>query len=66
MKASPVRMSPTAVISPPVPVAEMVKVLVLLSVVRETPEPASMFKAVVVESAVIVVSVGTTMEEKRF
>ena len=55
MKAAPEVTSPTAVISPPVPVAEMVKVLVVLSVAKVTPDPAATFKAVVVELAVIVV-----------
>ena len=55
VNAAPVATSPTAVISPPVPVAEMVNVLVVLSVANVTPDPAVTFKAVVVELAVIVV-----------
>ena len=66
VKAAPEVTSPTAVISPPVPVAEMVKVLVVLSVANVTPEPASTLRAVVVELAVIVVWVGTTIDENRF
>ena len=41
MKASPVKTSPTAVISPPVPVAEMVIVSVPALVVIVAPVPAT-------------------------
>jgi hypothetical protein len=66
VKAAPVVTSPTAVMSPPEPVAEIVKVLVVLSVAKVTPDPASTFNPVVVELAVIVVWVGTMIEENKF
>jgi hypothetical protein len=55
VKAAPEVTSPTAVISPPEPVAEIVKVLVVLSVAKLTPDPATTFKVVVVVLAVMLV-----------
>lgn len=66
VNAAPVVTSPTAVISPPEPVAEIVNVFVVLSVTKVTPDPASTFKVVVVELAVMLVCVGTAIVEKRF
>lgn len=66
VKASPLETSPTAVMVPPVPVAEMVKVLVELFVASETPDPASMFKVVVADEAVMEVSPVTSIDENKF